>query len=113
MLLLSQGATQPSGSKMLSARAHLGMRLSCQTLPGLQGLALGVLTPPGGGVSCLGLLIFECFKHLFICDCSGSSSLRLFSSCGERGYFMVVGSGLLIVVAPLVAEHQLSGTWAQ
>ena len=26
---------------------------------------------------------------------------------------MVVGSGLLIVVGPLVAEHQLSGTWAQ
>ena len=40
-----------------------GMRLLCQTLPGLQGLALGVFTLPGGGVSSLGLLIFECFKH--------------------------------------------------
>ena len=44
-----------------------GMRLSCQTLPGLQGLALGVLTLPGGGVSSLGLLIFNILKiYLFM-----------------------------------------------
>ena len=32
---------------------------------------------------------------------------RAFFSCGERGLFFVVVRGLLVVAAPLVAEHGL------
>ena len=32
---------------------------------------------------------------------------QAFSSCGERGLLFVVVRGLLIAVAPLVAEHRL------
>ena len=35
------------------------------------------------------------------------SCVRAFSSCSERGLLFVVVSGLLIVVASPVAEHQL------
>ena len=45
---------------------------------------------------------------------------RAFSSCGEWGLLFVVVRRLLIVLASLVAEHQLRcrglsscGTWAQ
>ena len=48
-------------------------------------------------------------KFAFVLWWSGSLSLRLFSSCSERGYSMVVGSGLLIVVGPLVVKHGLGG----
>ena len=37
---------------------------------------------------------------------------RLSLVVASRVYFPVVGRGLLIVVASLVAEHRLSGTWA-
>ena len=35
-----------------------------------------------------------------------------FSSCGEWGLLFAAVRGLLIAVASLVAEHELSGTWA-
>ena len=51
--------------------------------------------------------------YLFLFGCPGSSLLpRLFSSCGKGGCTLVAVSRLLIAVASLVAEHELSGTWA-
>ena len=47
--------------------------------------------------------------YLFIYGCVGSSLLRagFLFSCGESGLLFVAVRGLLIVVAPLVAEHGL------
>ena len=46
--------------------------------------------------------------------CAGSSCcVPAFSSCGEPGLLFVVVSGLLVVVAFLVAEHRLWGMRAQ
>ena len=44
---------------------------------------------------------------LGLCCCATA-----FSSCGEQGLLFVAVHGLLIVVASLVAEHQLQGEWA-
>ena len=56
------------------------------------------------------------FQKIIIFGCAESSLLsRLFSSCSEvsRGYSLVAVRELLIAVASLVAEHGLSGAWAQ
>ena len=37
----------------------------------------------------------------------GLHCCRLFCSCGEQGYTLAVGRGLLMVVASLVEEHEL------
>ena len=42
-----------------------------------------------------------------IYDCTASLLCGLFASCGKQGLPFVVVHGLLIVVASLVAEHQL------
>ena len=45
---------------------------------------------------------------LFIYGCTGLGGCTwALSSCGEEGLFFVVVWGLLILVAPLVAEHGL------
>ena len=46
-------------------------------------------------------------NKLFIYDCTVSLLCGLFASCGKQGLPFVVVHGLLIVVASLVAEHQL------
>lgn len=61
------------------------MRLSCQTLPGLQGLTLDGLTLPGGGVSSLGLLIFNILKIYLFMTVLSFHCCSLFSSCDEQG----------------------------
>ena len=50
------------------------------------------------------------FLILFIFGCAGSPVLLwLFSSCGERGYFLVAVLGLPTAAAsPATAEHRLS-----
>ena len=60
----------------------------------------------------LGQLVSYFFKiHLFIYLFMAALGLRCcaraFSSCGERGLLFLVVRGLLIVVASLVAEHEL------
>ena len=45
--------------------------------------------------------------YLFIYGCVGSSLLHAGSSCGEWGLLFIAVRGLLIAVAPLVAEHGL------
>ena len=45
--------------------------------------------------------------YLFLAALGLRCCVRAFSSCGERGLFFVAVHGLLIVVAPLVAEHGL------
>ena len=49
------------------------------------------------------ILFIYCFwlRWVFIAACG------LFSGCGERGLLFAAVHGLLIVVAPLVAEHGL------
>ena len=51
------------------------------------------------------------FIYLFIYYFLAALGLRCctqaFSSCGEQGLLLVVGHGLLTVVASLVAEHGL------
>ena len=48
------------------------------------------------------------FFNLFILGFAGSLLLcRFFSSCGKRGYSLVVMHRLLIAEASLVAEHRL------
>ena len=48
------------------------------------------------------LIIYLFLVALGLCCC-----VRAFSSCGEQGLLFVAVHGLLIVVAPLVAEHGL------
>ena len=59
----------------------------------------------------LPLGLFSCYFSNFICLFLAVVGLRCcteaFSSFGERGLLFVVVSGLLIVVASLVAEHGL------
>ena len=51
---------------------------------------------------------FKKKNYLFIYGCAGSSLLyRLFSSCVNRGYFVLAVLRLLILMASLVAEHRL------
>ena len=61
-------------------------------------------------MSQLSVYIDPLFFHnffLFIFGCAGSSLLQeLFSSSGERGYSLVLGTGLLTAVASLV-DHGL------
>ena len=46
--------------------------------------------------------------YLFILGFAGSLLLcRFFSSCGKRGYFLVVMHRLLVAEASLVTEHRL------
>ena len=47
------------------------------------------------------------FLSLFLAVLGLRCCERAFSSCGEQGLLFVVVRGLLIVVAPLVAEHGL------
>ena len=55
------------------------------------------------------IYLFLKFIYLFIFGCIGSSLLcaGFLSSCGEQGLLFVAVHGLLIVVAPLVVEHEL------
>ena len=46
------------------------------------------------------LFIYLCLAVLGLCCCA-----RAFSSCGEQGLLFIAVHGLLIGVAPLVAEH--------
>ena len=47
-----------------------------------------------------------CFLKIIYFGCTESSCCSwAFSSCGDRGYYLAVVLGLLIVVASLVAEH--------
>ena len=47
------------------------------------------------------------FLNLFLAVLGLRCCTRAFSSCGERGLLFVAVSGLLIVVASLVADHGL------
>ena len=38
--------------------------------------------------------------------------MQAFSSCGEQELLFVVVHGILVVVASMVAEHRLKGSWA-
>ena len=49
------------------------------------------------------LIFFFFFLAVLVLRCCA----RAFSSCGEQGLLFVVMGGLLIAVAPLVAEHGL------
>ena len=60
-------------------------------------------------------LIFKIsFVYLFLAPLGLCCCVRVFSSCGSRGYFLVVVHQLLIAVASLVAGQGLSscGPWA-
>ena len=50
---------------------------------------------------------FISFIYLFLAALGLRCCVRAFSSCGERGLLFVAVRGLLIAVAPLVAEHGL------
>ena len=54
------------------------------------------------------LFIYLFLAVLGLCCCA-----RAFSSCSERGLLFVAVSGLLIVEAPLVAEHGLQARGLQ
>jgi len=47
------------------------------------------------------------FLRFISFDCTGSSLLLAFASCREWGLLFILVWGLLIVMAPLVAEHRL------
>ena len=47
------------------------------------------------------------FIYLFLAALGLRCCVQVFSSCGEWGLLFVAVHGLLIVVAPLVAEHGL------
>ena len=51
--------------------------------------------------------IFLKIIYLFMAALGPRCWARAFSSCGERGLLFVAVRGLLIAVAPLVAEHRL------
>ena len=55
------------------------------------------------------LIYFEIYYflkiNLFLAVLGLCCCVRPFSSCGERGLLFIAVRGLLIVVAPLVAEH--------
>ena len=55
----------------------------------------------------LSYLFLIYFTYLFLGALGLRCCTRAFSSCGERGLLFVVVSGLVIVVASLVAEHGL------
>ena len=46
--------------------------------------------------------------YLFLAELGLHCCVQVFSSCGERGYFLVVVRKLLIPVASLVVAHGLS-----
>ena len=50
---------------------------------------------------------FFFFFNLFLAVLGLCCCVRAFSSCGVRGLLFVVVHGFLIVVASLVAEHEL------
>ena len=50
---------------------------------------------------------FYLFIYLFLAALGLRCCAQAFSGCGERGLLFVVVRGLLIAVAPLVAEHGL------
>ena len=52
-------------------------------------------------------LIYLFFIYLFLAVLGLRCCARAFSSCGERGLFLIVVHGLLIAVASLVVEHGL------
>lgn len=53
-------------------------------------------------------MFFFNYFYFFSLGCMGSSLLHMgFLSCRERGHSRVSVRGLLIAVAPLVAEHGL------
>ena len=55
-----------------------------------------------------GISFFFFLFYLFILGFAGSLLLcRFFSSCGKRGYFLVVMHRLLVAEASLVTEHRL------
>ena len=52
-------------------------------------------------------IVVHTFIYLFLAALGLRCCAQAFSSCGERGLLFVTVHGLLIVVAPLVAEHRL------
>ena len=50
---------------------------------------------------------FNLFIYLFLAVLGLRCCTRALSSCGERGPLLVAVRGLLMAVAPLVAEHRL------
>ena len=61
--------------------------------------------------------LFTHFKNAFIYlvffGCAGSSVLRgLFSGCREQGLFLFAVHMFLALMASVVAEYGLQGTWA-
>ena len=69
------------------------------------------------GIKCYNFIEFILFYfYFFYFNFLAALGLRCcaqaFSSCGERGLLFISMCGLLVVVASLVAEHQLYGAWA-